>query len=139
MIENGKNVTVHYTGRLTDGQTFDSSIGRDPLKFKVGSGQIIKGFESAIIGKNVGDKVTVNIQPDDAYGQVREDLFVKINKNQVPDNVEVGQALQANSSEGQVVNVTVTEVNESHIVVNGNHPLAGMELTFDIEILEVLD
>lgn len=137
MIENGKVVAVHYTGRLTDGQTFDSSEGRDPLTFQVGSGQIIPGFENAILGKNVGDKVTININPEQAYGQVREDLIVKVNKEQMPGEVEVGQTLQAQADNGQAVNVVVTEVNEDHVVVDGNHPLAGKELVFDIEVVEV--
>lgn len=137
MIENGKIVAVHYTGKFKTGETFDSSEGRDPLKFQVGSGQIISGFEAAIIGKNVGDKVTVNIQPEDAYGLVREDLIVKVPMEQMPGKVEVGQSLQAQADNGQAVNVTVTEVNEDHVIIDGNHPLAGQELVFDIEIVEI--
>lgn len=137
MIEKGKVVAVHYTGRLTDGKTFDSSEGREPLTFQVGSGQIIPGFENAILGKNIGDKVTISINPEEAYGQVREDLIVKVGKEQMPGEVEVGQTLQAQADNGQAVNVVVTEVNEDHVVVDGNHPLAGKELVFDIEVVEV--
>jgi FKBP-type peptidyl-prolyl cis-trans isomerase 2 len=137
MIENGKIVAVHYTGKLTDGITFDSSEGRDPLKFQVGSGQIIPGFENAILGKNVGDKVTINISPDEAYGQVREDLIVKVSMDQMPGEVQVGQALQAQADNGQSVNVIIKEVNEDHVIIDGNHPLAGKELVFDIEVVEV--
>lgn len=137
MVENGKKVTVHYTGRLVSGETFDSSEGRDPLQFEVGTGQIISGFERALIGKEIGEKVTVTINPEEGYGTVREDLFIKVNKQQMPENVQVGQSLQATSSTGQTVNVTVKEVNEDHVIVDGNHPLAGKELVFDIEVLSV--
>lgn len=137
MIENGKIVSVHYTGKLTDGEVFDSSEGREPLKFQVGSGQIIPGFEGAIIGKNVGDKVVVNISPEEAYGQVREDLIVKVSANQMPGKVEVGQSLEAQAENGQSVNVIVTEVNDDYVIVDGNHPLAGEELQFDIEVISI--
>jgi len=137
MIQKGNVVAVHYTGKLTDGEVFDSSEGRDPLKFQVGSGQIIPGFENAIIGKQIGDKLTINIKPEDAYGQVREDLIIKVGKEQMPGDVQVGQSLQAQSDNGQSVNVVVTEVNEDHVVIDGNHPLAGEELLFNIQILEI--
>jgi peptidylprolyl isomerase len=137
MIENGNIVNVHYTGKLTDGSVFDSSEGRDPLKFQVGSGQIIPGFETAIMGKNVGDKVTVTIEPSDAYGDVREELFVKIPNDKLPGEVEVGQILEATSEDGRSSQVLVHEVNEDHVIIDGNHPLAGKELIFDIEVVSV--
>lgn len=137
MIENGNIVNVHYTGKLTDGSVFDSSEGRDPLKFQVGSGQIIPGFETAIMGKNVGDKVTVTIEPSDAYGDVREELFVKIPNDKLPGKVEVGQILEATSEDGRSSQVLVHEVNEDHVIIDGNHPLAGKELIFDIEVVSV--
>jgi FKBP-type peptidyl-prolyl cis-trans isomerase 2 len=137
MVEKGNVVAVHYTGKLTDGETFDSSVGKDPLKFQVGSGQIIPGFENAILGKNIGEKVTINISPVDAYGEVREDLLVKVPVDQMPGEVEVGQMLQAQSDNGQSVNVMVKEVNEDHVLIDGNHPLAGKELVFEIEVVEI--
>ncbi len=137
MIQNGNTVNVHYTGRLTNGEVFDSSEGKEPLSFTVGSGQIIPGFENAIIGKNVGDKVTVNIPPAQAYGEVREDLLIKVPNTQLPGPVEVGMSLQAQSDNGANVNVTVVEVNEDHAVIDGNHPFAGKELIFDIEVVNV--
>jgi peptidylprolyl isomerase len=137
MIEKGNLVTVHYTGKLSNGGTFDSSQGRDPLKFQIGSGQIIPGFENAIMGKNVGDKVTVNIPPDQAYGEVREDLLTKVGKDQLPGEVQVGQSLSAQAQNGQEINVTVKEINEDHVIVDANHPLAGKELLFDIEVVDV--
>jgi peptidylprolyl isomerase len=137
MIEKGNVVAVHYTGKFPDGETFDSSVGRDPLKFQVGSGQIIPGFENAVLGKNIGDKVTINIPAVDAYGEIREDLLVKVPMDQMPGDVEVGQMLQAQADNGQAVNVTVKEVNEEHVLIDGNHPLAGKELVFEIEVLEI--
>lgn len=137
MIEKGKIVSVHYTGRLTDGEIFDSSEGREPLKFQVGSGQIITGFEEAIIGKNVGDKIVVNISSEEAYGQVREDLIVKVSPEQMPGKVEIGQSLEAQAENGQSVNVIVTEVTDDYVIIDGNHPLAGEDLQFDIEIIKI--
>jgi peptidylprolyl isomerase len=137
MIENGNVVDVHYVGKLTDGNVFDSSEGREPLKFEVGSGQIIPGFESAVMGKAVGDKVTVTINPEMAYGEVREDLFVQLPIDKMPGDVEVGQMLQAMSDDGRATQVRVHEVNEDNVIIDGNHPLAGQDLIFDIEIVSV--
>lgn len=139
MVEKGKVVAVHYTGKLTSGEMFDTSEGRDPLKFQVGSGQIIPGFEQAILGKVIGDKVTVSILADDAYGQIKEDLIVPVPKTQMPGDVEVGQPLQAMGDQGQSINVVVKEVNEDHVLIDGNHPLAGKDLVFDIEVVEIQD
>lgn len=137
MIENGKIVDVHYTGKLNDGSVFDSSEGREPLRFEVGSGQIIPGFESAIMGKVVGDKVTVTISPSEAYGESREELFVSIPNERLPGEVQVGQVLEATSQDGRSSQVVVHEVNEDHVIINGNHPLAGKELVFDIEVVSI--
>lgn len=136
MIQNGSTVNVHYTGRLTNGEVFDSSEGRDPLSFTMGTGQIIPGFESALIGKNVGDKVTVNIAPQDAYGEYRKDLLVEVAKSNMPGPVEVGQSLQAQAQNGSPLQVTVAEIHENHVIIDGNHPLAGKELIFDIEVVD---
>jgi peptidylprolyl isomerase len=137
MIQNGSTVEVHYTGKLTDGEFFDSSEGRQPLSFTMGTGQIIPGFENALVGKNIGDKVTINIQPSDAYGEYREDLVVKVPNEQMPGPVEVGMTLQAQAQSGMPLNVTVKEVNEDHVIIDGNHPLSGKELIFDIEVVSI--
>jgi FKBP-type peptidyl-prolyl cis-trans isomerase 2 len=138
MIINGSTVQVHYTGKLKDGEVFDSSEGKEPLQFQVGGGNIINGFETAIMGKTPGDKVNVTIPVEEAYGPVREDLFVQVPLDKLPGEVEVGQILHADAGNGQTpVQVRVKEVNQDHIVIDGNHPLAGMELTFDIEIVDV--
>jgi hypothetical protein len=137
MIQNGSTVQVHYTGKLTDGTTFDSSVGRAPFQFQVGSSEVIPGFEGGLIGKSIGDKVTVQISVEDAYGQVREDLIVNVAKTQLPGEVEVGQTLQA-ANEGQMFNVVVKEIHQDHVVIDGNHPLAGKDLIFDIEVMEIM-
>jgi peptidylprolyl isomerase len=137
MIENGKVVSVHYVGKFTDGEVFDSSEGREPLQFEVGSGQLIPGFESAIIGKIVGDKVTASITPEEGYGLVREDLIVSVPLDKMPGDVEVGQALEAQGDNGQSAQVFVKEVNEDNVVIDGNHPLAGKDLVFEIEVIEI--
>ncbi len=137
MIQNGSTVQVHYTGKLTDGTTFDSSVGRAPFQFQVGASEVIPGFEGGLIGKSIGDKVTVQIPVEDAYGQVREDLIVNVSKTQLPGEVEVGQTLQA-ANEGQMFNVVVKEIHQDHVVIDGNHPLAGKDLIFDIEVMEIM-
>ena len=137
MIENGKVVSVHYVGKFTDGEVFDSSEGREPLQFEVGSGQLIPGFESAIIGKVVGDKVTASITPEEGYGLVREDLIVSVPLDKMPGDVEVGQALEAQGDNGQSAQVFVKEINEDTVVIDGNHPLAGKDLVFEIEVVEI--
>lgn len=137
MITQGSTVEVHYTGRFIDGEVFDSSEGKDPLQFQIGSGQIIPGFENAIMGKNIGEKVSVTIAPDQAYGQVREDLVVEVPTDKMPGPVEVGQLLQADGGDGQVVQVIVKEVKEEVVIIDGNHPLAGQDLVFDIEVVSI--
>ena len=137
MIENGNVVSVHYVGKFADGEVFDSSEGREPLQFQVGTGQLIPGFENAIIGKVVGDKVTANISPEDGYGLVREDLIVSVSIDKMPGDVEVGQALEAQGDDGQSAQVFVKEVNEDNVVIDGNHPLAGKDLVFEIEVVEI--
>ena len=138
MIEKGNVVSVHYTGKLTDGTTFDTSQGREPLTFQVGSGQIIPGFENVLIGKNIGDKVNTEVlTPEDAYGEVREDLIVEVPKEQMPGDVQVGLTLEAQSDNGQSTPVKVKEIKETHVVIDGNHPLAGKEIQFDIEVVDI--
>lgn len=136
MIENGTIVNVHYVGKLTDGSVFDSSEGRGLLRFEVGSGQIIPGFENALIGKNTGDKITTNITPEEGYGPVMEELLIKVPLDRMPEGIQVGQELQASSENGTSV-VVITEVNEDHAVVDGNHPLAGKDLIFEIEVVSL--
>jgi len=137
MIERGNVVEVHYTGKLTNGEVFDSSRGRDPFKFQVGSGQVIPGFETAILGKNIGDKVTTTLTSDMAYGSIREDLIASVPLDQMPEGIKVGQTLTAESENGKTINVIIKEIKENEVIVDGNHPLANKELIFDIEILSI--
>ena len=136
--QTGNNVKVHYTGRLDNGQVFDSSAERDPLEFTLGQGQLIPGFEKAVTGMQVGDKKTVTIPAEDAYGTRQEELLFSVERTQLPDHIqpEVGQQLQV-SQDGQATVVTVAELTDTTIVLDANHPLAGENLTFDLEVVEV--
>lgn len=136
MIQNGSTVQVHYTGRLTDGQIFDSSEGKAPLQFMIGANQVIPGFENGLIGKTIGEKVTINIPAEDAYGPVREDMKVTVKNEQLPGKVEIGQTLQTVIN-NQTINLVVKEVFEDSALLDANHPLAGKDLTFDIEVVEI--
>ena len=136
MIEKGSKVKVHYTGKLTDNEVFDSSTGKEPLEFTVGEGQLIPGFENGVMGLNTGDKKTIEIEPENAYGPVREDLVNEVPKENLPEGVEVGSTLQAQTEQGPVM-VRVVELNETVGKVDANHPLAGKKLIFDLEVVEV--
>lgn len=136
IVENGNTAVVNYTGRLENGQVFDTSEGKEPFKFKVGDNQVIPAFESCVLGKNIGFKTTVKIAAASAYGEVRSDLIVKVPLDRIPAGAQVGQTLHA-SAEGQNIAVVLREVNIDHVIVDGNHPLAGKSLTFDIEIIDI--
>lgn len=135
----GDNVKVHYTGKLDDGTVFDSSVEREPLQFSLGSGNVIPGFEEAIVGMAPGESKTTQIPPDQAYGPTREELVITVEKEQIPTDlsVEVGQQLQISQNNGQVIPVIVTDVSDSKVTLDANHPLAGQQLTFDIQLVEV--
>ena len=138
--KSGDTVKVHYSGRLTDGTTFDSSSGRDPLEFKVGNGDVIKGFDEGVKGMQVGDKKTVEIPVGDAYGEKSQDMIIEFPKEQFPPdmNPEAGQQLMMSNGSGQSFPVTVTEVKESSVMLDANHPLAGQDLIFDLELVEIV-
>jgi peptidylprolyl isomerase len=137
--QNGDNVKVHYTGRLDDGEVFDSSVNKQPLEFKLGAGQMIPGFENAILGLREGEKITATISAEEAYGERKEELILNVPRSNVPDNIDphVGQKLSIKQPDGQVVPVTVADLNEEAIVLDANHPLAGKDLIFDIELVEI--
>lgn len=136
---NGDKVKVHYHGRLRSGETFDSSQGRDPLEFEVGAGQMIKGFDEGVKGMQVGDKKTVEISADEAYGQREAGNLIEFPKDQFPPNMnpEVGQQLMLSNDQGQQFPVVVAEVKEDSVVLDANHPLAGQDLIFDIEMVHI--
>lgn len=136
--ENGNLVKVHYTGKLDDGTVFDSSRDRQPLEFKMGSGQLIPGFENAVRGHEAGETVTVKISPADGYGEADPELVFTVARDQVPDSIplKVGTPLQLSNEQGQM-DVVITEVGPQEITLDANHPLAGKELNFEIEIIDV--
>lgn len=138
-VKVGDVVSVHYHGRLKDGTTFDSSDGRDPLQFKVGAGQVIKGFDNALIDMQVGDKKTVEIPVEDAYGAAHEENFVTFPITEFPPEMkpEIGMGLQLHNNEGHVIPVVIHEVRETEVVLNANHPLAGKDLIFDLELVTI--
>jgi peptidylprolyl isomerase len=135
----GDVVKVHYTGKLTSGEQFDSSIGREPLEFTIGAGQMIKGFDNAMPGMTVGEKKTINIAPEDAYGPKSEEAIIPFPKENVPADMklEPGMQLTLSNQMGQPVPVIVVEVKEDVIILDANHFLAGKELIFDIELVEI--
>lgn len=137
--KDGDTVKVHYTGTLESGEVFDTSKEREPLEFKLGEGQLIPGFENAVIGMTEGDNTKVDIPSDEAYGEAREDLVIKVPKDQLPEDVapQVGMQLQVNQPNGQPIPVRITEVGETELTLDANHPLAGKDLSFDIELIEV--
>lgn len=137
--KSGDTVRVHYTGRLEDGSVFDSSRGREPLEFVLGARQVIPGFEEAVDGLSPGEERTVSIPVDRAYGPRREEMVLVVARDQFPDDIEpeVGQQLQM-SQDGQVAIVTVTGVSDAEITMDANHPLAGKDLTFDVELVEIV-
>ena len=138
-VKTGDTVKVHYHGRLTDGTTFDSSEGREPLEFKVGSGQVIKGFDDGVTGMEVGEKKTINIPVDQAYGAKNEEMVVNFPRTNFPEdlNPEVGMQLNMTNGSGQVIPVVIVEVGEEEVVLDANHPLAGQDLIFDLELVSI--
>lgn len=137
-IKKGDTVKAHYTGKLANGEIFDSSKEREPLEFTLGKGQLIPGFEAAVEGKEAGDSVTVVISPKDAYGETDPEMVFTVPRAQVPDNIplEVGTPLHLSNDKGQQMDVVITEVGPDELTLDANHPLAGKELTFDIEIID---
>lgn len=138
--QHGDTVRVHYKGTLHDGSVFDSSEGRDPLTFTIGSGQIIPGFEQAVIGMQVGDERTTEIPSDQAYGARDEEMMLEVARDQMPDgmNPTLGDWLQLSFPDGQHASVQVVEMNETSVTLDANHPLAGKDLTFEIKLVEIV-
>jgi len=138
-VKENNTVKVNYTGKLSDGQVFDSSEGKEPLEFTLGQGQLIPGFEKGVIDMKLKEKKTITIAKEDAYGDVNKDLIQEVDKAHLPQDMapEVGMGLVSKDPDGREINLLVTEVKEESIVVDGNHPLAGKELTFDLEVVEI--
>ncbi len=139
-VKEGDKVKVHYTGTLKDGTQFDSSRDREPLEFTLGEGQLIPGFEKAVIGLSEGESTSVDIPSEEAYGERRDDLEIEVTKEELPGEVEpeVGVQLQVKQNEnGRSIPVTITDVTDDKVTLDANHPLAGKDLKFDIELLEI--
>jgi peptidylprolyl isomerase len=139
-VKTGDKVKVHYHGKLTNGETFDSSEGRAPLEFEVGSGMVIKGFDDGVTGMNVGEKKTVNIPFADAYGDRNPEMIIEFAKDKFPPEMEleVGLPLMMNNGGGQQFQVVITEIKDDSVMLDANHPLAGQDLVFDIELVEIV-
>ncbi|WP_149243496.1 FKBP-type peptidyl-prolyl cis-trans isomerase [Dyadobacter sp. 32] len=136
----GNTVLVHYKGTLPDGQLFDSSEGREPLSFELGSGMVIKGFDDGVTGMEIGDKKTVHIPNADAYGPINEEMIIDFPRNQIPDEVPlvVGETLNMHQEgNGQVMQVVIREVTDEHVILDANHPLAGQDLIFELELVGI--
>jgi peptidylprolyl isomerase len=139
-VKNGDVIRVHYTGKLLDGSQFDSSVGRAPLEFTVGAGQMIAGFDAGVVGMQVGEKKTIQIDPANGYGHKDPNAIVEFPSSNVPEGmkVEVGMKLNLQNQYGQPVPVVVTEVRPDIIIMDANHFLAGQDLVFDVELVEIL-
>ena len=137
-IINGNTVTVNYTGKLEDGSIFDTSLseGREPIIAVLGEGKLIKGFENGLMDMSEGESKTIEIEPEDAYGQYNKEMVAEIPKNQVPENSKVGDSLQGSGPEGPIM-VRIVGVNEDTVVIDANHPLAGKKLIFDLEVVGI--
>jgi FKBP-type peptidyl-prolyl cis-trans isomerase 2 len=135
----GNRVRVHYTGTFDDGETFDSSQGNEPLEFEVGGGQVIPGFEQAVLGMKVGESKRVRIPEDQAYGPHKPEMVIESERAQFEEglNPEVGQQFQTELDDGQPVLLTVVEVDGEKIILDANHPMAGKDLNFEIELVEI--
>lgn len=139
-VKSGDKVKVHYHGKLITGETFDSSAGREPLEFEVGSGMVIKGFDEGVTGMAVGEKKTINIPFNEAYGPRNPEMVIDMPKERFPEDmeVEVGMPLVMSDGQGQQFQVTIVEIKESSVVLDANHPLAGKDLVFDLELVEIV-
>ncbi len=139
-VKSGDKIKVHYHGKLISGETFDSSAGREPLEFEVGSGAVIPGFDEGVTGMAVGEKKTVNIPFDEAYGARNPEMVIEMPKDRFPKDldIEVGMPLGMSDQQGQQFQVTIVEIKEEVVMLDANHPLAGQDLIFDLELVEIV-
>lgn len=140
-VEGSMYVSVHYTGTLANGEQFDSSQGRSPLEFRTGAGQMIKGFEAAVMGMSLNEKKVFTLSPEDAYGERDESRIHEFQRSEIPPEItpEIGQLLALTSPEGQQIPALVTGIDDEKMTVDLNHPLAGQSLTFEVEVVGISD
>ena len=138
-VKKGDTVKVHYHGKLTDGTTFDSSEGREPLEFEVGGGMVIPGFDTGVSGMTIGEKKTITIPADEAYGPKQEEMIMEFPKDRFPEDMvpEAGMQLNMSNEQGQNFPVVIVEIRDEVVILDANHPLAGEDLTFDLELVEI--
>ena len=139
-VKTGDKVKVHYHGKLTSGETFDSSEGREPLEFEVGSGMVIKGFDDGVTGMSVGEKKTINIPFNEAYGPRNPEMVIEMPKDRFPKDMELepGMPLMMSDGQGQQFQVTIAQIKDTAVMLDANHPLAGKDLVFDLELVEIV-
>ena len=139
LAQAGDTVRVHYTGKLDDGTVFDSSVGNDPIEFVIGDHQVIPGFEDGVAGMAIGETKTITIPFDQAYGAYDDELVLEVPRAQFPDHItpEVGEALQLQQPDGNVITVIISDVSDESVTLDANHPLAGEDLTFDLELTAI--
>ena len=139
--KSGQKAQVHYTGTLSDGSVFDSSQGREPLSFVVGAGQVIAGFDQAVLGMEIGQSKTFTLTSDEAYGPHNAEAVQTVPLGDIPSDIQlfVGAMLQASTPDGQQVQLTVTELNDDDVTLDANHPLAGQDLTFEVELVSLAE
>jgi peptidylprolyl isomerase len=140
IAKTGDTVRVHYHGRLTSGETFDSSAERDPLEFELGTGQVIAGFDNGVTGMTIGEKKTIEIPFLEAYGPRNESMIIEMPKERFPSDmqIEIGMPLMMSDGQGQSLQVAVTDIQELTVTLDANHPLAGKDLIFDLELVEIV-
>lgn len=138
-VENGHVVRVHYTGRLITGEIFDSSLGREPLEFTIGEGEMIPGFEQGILGMTVGEKKTIQVPCELGYGKISEDMIIEVPISHLPEDMptEVGTPVTINLANGGSIPAIMTAVNENTVTIDANHPLAGKDLIFEVQVVEI--
>ena len=139
-VKSGDKIKVHYHGKLNDGETFDSSEGRDPLEFEVGSGMVIKGFDDGVTGMSIRKKKTINIPFAEAYGPINPEMIIEMPKDRFPEDLElgIGMPLMMSDQQGQQFQVKIVEIKEEAVMLDANHHLAGKDLTFDLELVEIV-
>lgn len=139
-VKSGDKIKVHYHGKLSDGETFDSSEGRDPLEFEVGSGMVIKGFDDGVTGMSVGEKKTIQIPFAEAYGPVNPEMIIEMPKDRFPEDMKLenGMPLMMSDQQGQQFQVKIVEIKEEAVMLDANHQLAGKDLTFDLKLVEIV-